>query len=103
MKKHGHESDEHEGLVTRQENAMRRRYIVNLELSVLMAVGLVQGQAAVAQRSASAATPRSGPVSGSTTTRLADGRWLLVGGETSTSPLGTAWIFDPNTQTSMAL
>ena len=41
------------------------------------------------------AAPQPAEPSGQTLTRLADGRWLIVGGETNGQPLATARIVDP--------
>jgi RHS repeat-associated protein len=65
---------------------------------------LVYSQAVIAQRAPqSGSSTGSGPVSGSTNTRLPDGRWLVVGGQTSDGPLATAWVFDPISQRSTLL
>src|SRR5688572_17677008 len=41
--------------------------------------------------------------SGSTSTRLADGRWLIVGGADASGPRATAAIYDPLSQTTTPL
>jgi hypothetical protein len=71
---------------------MRDRLAATYVLVLLAALTLLPG----ASRPLSA-DPVLPTVAGQTRTLLPDGRWLLVGGQGTQGPLGTAWIFDPQT------
>jgi len=53
--------------------------------------------------SASGPQTISGPIGGRTATPLPDGRWLLLGGEGTSGPVGTALIWEPRTGASTPL
>src|SRR5437762_5898777 len=53
--------------------------------------------------SATAAAQAGNGLPGSTTTRLADGRWLILGGQNASGPQRSASIVDPATQQTTAI
>jgi RHS repeat-associated protein len=83
---------------------MTRRYAVAIAVSLLTTLGPGQNVSLSGRQGdqADQSVARSSS-NGSTNTRLADGRWLLVGGQSPDGPLATAWLFDPAAQTSVAL
>jgi hypothetical protein len=75
----------------------RTRLVLGLAFSASLASGVVFFDGASAQRMES--TPQGGQnaVRGQSATQLPDGRWLMLGGETSSGPLGGATLIDPRT------
>src|SRR5689334_7990910 len=47
--------------------------------------------------------PLPGAVVGQSATRLSDGRWMLIGGESAHQPLARMWIVDARTNQTIAL
>ena len=82
---------------------MIRRYALALGVGLLTALGSSQNAPIVA-RQQQIGPPGAGSLNGGgTSTRLADGRWLMVGGQSSDGPLARAWVFDPATKTTTPL
>jgi hypothetical protein len=77
---------------------MRQRLASSYVLLLLTALTLLPG----ASRTLSA-QPAAPAVPGQSRTQLPDGRWLLLGGQGSRGPLSTAAIFDPQTNTTVAI
>ena len=74
---------------------MMRRYALAITLSLVSAVGWNHATAGAASQAAAAGQAAATPSSG-TSTRLADGQWLVVGDQ---SRNGGAWLWDPQTGT----
>jgi RHS repeat-associated protein len=83
------------------ERAMIRRYAVAVVMSLTAAASMIGGISLRAGQGASAAVPAASPVAaGQTRTELADGRWLVVGGEGTEA---RAWLWNPVTNVTSAL
>src|SRR4051794_13397827 len=84
---------------------MRRRIAVSLGVSVLLLAALSPGRGIVAQRPEQSAgrAPDATVLSGSSTTRLEDGRLLSLGGQPAGVAATTVSILDPATQVTTVL
>src|SRR5439155_12074013 len=81
----------------------RRQGVSAVALSVLVAGGILEwASIVVGQRPAGAPVPGVS-VSGQTTTRLADGRLLVLGGEGPSGPTWTVSLVDPATRQAVDL
>jgi YD repeat-containing protein len=83
---------------------MVRRHAFAITLSLSVAVGLFPGVSVPAEPRPQTDGPRvalSG--TGQSRTPLADGQWLLLAGQGSTGPVSAACLFDPSSDTTIAL
>ena len=81
---------------------MIRRYLMSIAL-LAQAAGLTGGATVTAGQRADSQSRAVDSVRGQSATRLADGRLLLLGGENANGPTWDVSLFDPSTQTTIAL
>src|SRR6266511_3096454 len=83
---------------------MIRRYVITVAFSMAGAVGVNYGASMAAlQVIPSPQASEAFRGTGQTRTPLADGRWLLAGGQGAGGPVPTLSLFDPLTRTTIVL
>ena len=82
---------------------MRRRCALAVIVSAVVAAGLAESISVIARRRGRP-DPAAADTSGTTATRLADGRWLIAGGRDSSGrPTGATTLWDPAAQVAVGL